>query len=521
APRRGRLTRVYDRLLASVVGRPGLAAAALAGVVAAGAALAPGLERGFLPQMDEGAFVLDYFLPAGTSLATSEDFARRLEAELRQTPEVATFSRRLGAELGPAAATELHRGDFMVTLTPDSQRRRSADDVVADLRARIDARYPEVRVEFVKVLQDVLNDLSGSPRPLEVMLLGPDYAELHRIADELARRIREIPGLVDLYDGRERDNPELRFAMRREPIARLGTTPDEVSTQLESALRGAIVGSIRRFDRLVGVRVRYPDPVRFDPERVLRMPFLAGDRTALLDAVAEPRSTTSPSVLLHEGLQPLVTVTADTEDRDIGSVADDVARVLAGISLPPGYRAVLGGQAASVHDTVRQLTTVGGFALLLVLAVLAAQFRRLLLSGLVVACVPVAIVGAIAALRLTATPLNASSLMGCVLLVGLVVKNGVLLLEEAERVRDDDGQDAPAAVKLAAERRLRPVVMTTLATLAALLPLGLGFGAGSALQRPLAVAVIGGLLTSTLATLGILPPLATAVLARERRTASA
>ncbi|MDP9002381.1 MAG: efflux RND transporter permease subunit [Myxococcota bacterium] len=506
---RRRLLDAYDRVLRVVVPRPLVAALALLVVIAAGVAIVPALQRGFLPQMDEGAFVIDYFLPAGTSLATTEAYALRIEAELRSIPEVRTFSRRLGAEMGPAAATQLNRGDIMVSLT--STRSRASSDVVADLRARIEQKYPEVRVEFVQVLQDVLNDLAGNPRPLEVKVFGPDYAELHRIADDLAGRVHDVPGLVDLYDGNEREAPELRYTMRRDTIARLGMTPDDVSLQLDSALAGTRVGAIRRFDRLVGVRVRYPDPVRFDPERVLRIPFVAGDKTTLFEAVADPKAGTSPSMLLHEALQPMVTVTADTENRDIGSVADEVTRKARDIVLPKGYRMVLGGQAESQRETVRQLATVGAFALVLVLTVLAAQFRRLLVAALVLGSVPVAIVGAFGALLVTGTPLNASSLMGCVLLVGLVVKNGVLLLEAAEKTRDL-GEDPIRAVTLAAERRLRPVAMTTLATLAGLFPLALGIGAGAELQRPLAIAVIGGLVTSTLATLGILPPLAAAAL---------
>jgi CzcA family heavy metal efflux pump len=507
------MTRTYDRALGRIVGRPLMATLAFVGVVAAGVVLAPRLERGFLPEMDEGSFVLDYFLPAGTSLATTESYARGLEEELRKTSEVRTFSRRLGAELGPAAATELNRGDIMVSLLPAAERKRSSEDVIADVRARVQEKYPEVRVEFVQVLQDVLNDLAGSPRPLEVKVLGPDYAELHRIADDLSSRVKDVSGLVDLYTGEERDQPELRYAMRREPIARLGTTPDEVTAQLGSALLGTRVGTIRRYDRLIGVRVRYPDPVRFDPDSVLRMPFFAAGKTTLFDAVAEPITDTTPSLLLHEALQPLVTVTSDTQHRDIGSLADEVETIARGLKLPPGYRLVMGGQAQSQRDTVRQLTTIGGFAVVLVLTVLAAQFRRMRVAVLVLASVPVAIVGAIGALLITGTPLNASSLMGCVLLVGLVVKNGVLLLEEAERARDR-GEEPARAVILGAERRLRPVVMTTLATLAGLLPLALGIGAGAELQRPLAIAVIGGLLTSTLATLGILPPLAALALRR-------
>ncbi len=507
----GRMARGYARVLERVVGRPLAACVALLAIVGVGVLVAPGLDRGFLPEMDEGAFVLDYFLPAGTALATTEGYAQGLQQELAKTPEVRTFSRRLGAELGPAAATELNRGDVMVSLVPASERARSSREIIADVRARIATKYPEVRIEFLQVLQDVLNDLAGTPRPLEVKIFGPDYAELHRIAGDLSNRIEGVRGLVDLYRGKESDTPEIRFVMRRDAIARLHTTPDEVSARLDSALAGAQVGSIRRFDRLINVRVRYPDPVRFDPEKVLHLPFVAGEATTLFQAVAEPTTDTTPSQLLHEGLQPLVTVTADTENRDIGSLADEVESLARQTSVPKGYRFVIGGQAQSQRDTTQQLTVIGGFAVLLVLTVLAGQFRRMRVAALVLASVPIAIVGAIGAMRLTATPLNASSLMGCVLLVGLVVKNGVLLLEEAERARDR-GDDPVRAVTAAAERRLRPVVMTTVATLAGLLPLALGIGAGAEIQRPLAIAVMGGLITSTLATLGILPPLASLAL---------
>lgn len=437
-----------------------------------------------------------------------------MEDELRKTPEVRTFSRRTGAELGPAAATQLNRGDVMVRLAPRGERSRSSDEIIADLRGRIGA-YPEIRIEFVQVLQDVLNDLSGDPRPIEVKLFGPDYGKLDEIGDALSDQLEKVDGLVDLYKGHEREAPELRFVARRDEAARLGVTPDALGTQLSTALRGSTVGSIRRFDRLIGVRVRYPNPVRFDPMRVLDLPFAAKDKVTTFAAVSEPVSTVSPSQLMHEALQPLVAITADHEHRDLGAVADDVEKIVQKLQLPQGYRVVLGGQIESQRATIHDLASVGVVGLLLVLTVLAAQFHRFRLALLVLSSVPIAIVGAIFSLLVTRAPLNASSLMGCVLLVGLVVKNGVLLLEEAEK-QVDAGISALEAVVAASERRLRPVLMTTLATLAGLLPLALGIGAGAELQRPLAIAVIGGLLTSTIATLGMLPPFAALVLGAGR-----
>jgi multidrug efflux pump subunit AcrB len=503
----------YGRVVRALVRRPALAAILLVAVTALGFVIAPAVPAGFLPSMDEGAFVLDYFLPAGTSLKATSEYAHRIEKELRDTPEVRTFSRRTGAELGPVTATVQSRGDVMVRLVDRADRKHTSLEVIADLRERIQKSVPEARVEFVQVLQDVLNDLAGNPHPIEYKIFGPDYAKLEDLGEKLADRLKGgekekgIAGLVDLYEGHERPSPELRFVASRDAAARLGVTPDAVAAQLRSALRGEVVGSIRRFDRLVGVRVRYPNPVRFDPLQVKTLPFVAGDRAVTFGAVTDLVEGVTASERLHEALQPVVVVHADHQDRDLGSIGRDIDARLATFALPSGYRKVVGGQIESERATERDVARVGGVALLLVLTVLAGQFRRLRLAALVLVSVPVAIVGALLSLLVTGTQLNASSLMGCVLLVGLVVKNGVLLLEETERLVEK-GRPPVEAVVQAAERRLRPILMTTTATLAGLFPLALGIGAGAELQKPLAVAVIGGLFTSTLATLGLMPSLA-------------
>jgi len=355
--------------------------------------------------------------------------------------------------------------------------------------------------------------------PIEVKLFGPDYAQLDRLGDQLAERLGQVTGLVDVYAGHEHEVPELRFRAARDTLARLGVNADDFDTQLETALRGSIVGAMRRFDRLIDIRVRYPNLVRFDPTQVPDLPFAARDRTLTFRALGAPELTTTAAELSHEALQPMVAVTADREGRDLGAVADDVGRVVAGMHLPRGYRAVLAGQIEGQRATLRNLTSVAALAALLVLTVLAAQFRYLRFAFLVLGLVPLAIVGAFLGLLVTGTPLNASSLMGTVLLVGLVVKNGVLLLEEAEK-RFASGAAAEAAIAGAAERRLRPVLMTTIATLVGLLPLALGIGAGADLQKPLAVAVIFGLTSSTVATLVVLPPLALLALRRITRPPS-
>jgi len=508
-------TRAYARAIQPVLRRPWLGLAAAAALLGAGVVATRFVGTGFLPSMDEGAFVLDYFLPAGTSLTDTDAAARKIESILHAIPEVATYSRRTGAELGPVAATEISRGDIMVRLKPRSARRRSVDEVIAAARGRIERDVPEARVEFVQVLQDVLNDLSGTPRPIEVKLYGDDYAALREEATQVAARIRDVPGLVDLYPGFEGDAPELRFRVDPGRAARLGLTAADVSADLDAALRGVVASTIRRADRAIGVRVRYPDAVRFDRTEVGKLPLAAAGGVMAISAVADADEVSAPSTLVRENLRPVAILTADHEDRDLGSVAAEVNRRLAGISLGEGAAREFGGQYRAQQETFQQLARVLAFGLLAVLAVLLAQFRRARLALVVLGSVPLAVVGALLTLLATGVDLNASSLMGCVMLVGLVVKNGILLLEQAETFWER-GATLDDALVEAGTIRVRPILMTTFATVAGLAPLALGLGAGAELQRPLALAVIGGLIFSTAVSLFVTPALVGLAFRRRR-----
>ncbi len=502
-----RLANGYERALHPFLRRPWIGLLVALGLLGLGAVAAFEAPSGFLPTMDEGAFVLDYFLPAGTSLGETDAVARKIESILSATPEVRTYSRRTGAELGPVAATQVNRGDIMVRLQPRAQRRLSADEVIAEVRAKVVRNVPEARTEYIQVLQDVLNDLAGTPRPLEIKIFGDDYATLRAKAQEVVERIRDVPGLVDLYPGFEGRAPELRFRIDGAAAARAGTSAADVADDLEASLHGVVASILRRPDRSIGVRVRYPDAVRFDPERVVQIPLLVGaEGVTRISAVATPVHASAETSLLRESLRPVVILSADHENRDLGSVVRDVQKRLRGLALPEGYGLELGGQFEGQQATVRDLSAVMGFGLLAVFIVLLAQFRRARLAFVVLVSVPLAVVGALVTLWLLQIPLNASSLMGCVLLVGLVVKNGILLLEQFERLREA-GQDVERALVLAGRIRVRPILMTTLATVAGLAPLALGLGAGAEIQRPLAAAVIGGLVVSTAVSLLVLPSL--------------
>ena len=506
AHRTGALSTRYAWALRRVLHRPAAAAVGVGALVVLGLLVASRIPSGFLPEMDEGAFVLDYFLPAGTSLEATNAAALRIESILAQTPAIVNWTRRTGAELGPVTATQLNRGDIAVLLKP-RRTRPDAEEVIDEVRARLEREMPGVRIEFVQILEDVLNDLAGNPRPLEVRILGEDREVLVRLAAEVERRIRETPHLVDYYRGLEGEVPMLRYALDGDAAARAGLTSDDIGEDLAAALRGVVVGSVPRLDRLVPVRVRFPDEVRFRPDGLGAWPISLGTSAVPISSLARVVATTGASELLRENLSPAAVATSDVEGGDLGGLVKEVGRRLRDLVLPPGYRIEVGGRAESQARAFTQLLVVLGLGITAVFAVLVAQFRTGRAALLVLFTVPPALAGGVIFMAAARVPLNVSSLMGLVLLVGLVVKNGILLIEVAQH-RMEAGMPLAAALRGAGRRRLRPILMTTLCTIFGLVPLAFSLGAGSELQRPLAVAVIGGLLFSTVATLFVLPALA-------------
>jgi len=510
-----RLAAGYARAVRAVTGHPILGVVGVLALGAGGLLAARATATGFLPSMDEGAMVEDFFLPQGTSLEETDRIGRRLDEVLATTPGVVRFTRRTGAEMGPATATQQNRGDILVRLAPRAQR-RSVYDVMDAVRDRVAVEVPEARVEFVQVLQDVLDDLAGNPRPIEVKVFGPDQRVLEQIAREIAARIEDLDELDDLFDGVEGNVPVLRADVRPGVAQRLGVTPGRIVDDLDVSLAGRVVAQVRSGDQSYGVRVRMPDDVRFDPDAIAGLRLAYGGTTVPLSAVAAVSRPVGPSVLLRENLSPVVMVTAATRPgADLAGVNATIESRLRSLRLPEGYRVEVGGQLMNARQTQRELAGVFGLGIALVLGVLLVQLRSLRLALVVLIGAPLALVGAFVTLLVTGIPLNASSLMGCVLLAGLVVKNGILLLEHAQTHAEELG-DFREAIARAGARRLRPILMTTAATIVGLLPLAFGFGAGAELQRPLAVATIGGLVLSTLVTLYAVPALACALMARRR-----
>jgi len=509
-----RLDQAYQRLLTVVVGRPSVAVAATVVLAGLTIGLFYQVGTGFFPAADEGGFVLDYLTPAGSALAETDRQVRAIERVIADTPEVASYSRRTGSELG-LFATAQNTGDILVRLKARQQRDRSSAAVISDVRDRVHAAAPLVDIEFVQLLQDMLGDLEGNPEPIEVKIFGDDPDRLAELAEPVEAMMISVKGVVDVV-GVQQGNPEVTWAIDPVAAGRFGLTVDRVSQQMADNWLGEVATDLRLADRTVPVRVRLPDRFRFDPARLSStMIRTAEGKPIPVSAVASMERANGQGELRRENLRPMATVSGRLEDRDLGSAVAEIRSNLEQLKLPIGYTYEIGGQYQAQGQAFRELLLVFALAVVLVFIILVSQFRAWTPAILILLAAPLSLGGALLLLWLTDIDLNISSAMGLILLVGLVVKNGIMLLDFSERLHAE-GEPFAVAIAHAGRIRLKPILMTTFCTLFGLLPLALGFGAGADLQKPLAVAVIGGLTLSTPITLLVIPGLYAAIKGRTR-----
>ena len=484
------------------------------------------LKTGLMPEMDEGAFILDYWTPTGTSLAESDRLLQKIETILKETPEVAAYSRRTGTELG-FAITEPNRGDFAIMLKPD--RKRRIDDVIAEVRGKIHDDAAGVDVDFSQVLQDLIGDLEGAPKPIEIKLFGDNPAQTNALAAKIGDKLAKIKGptdsktgaaaggVVDMKSGVIETGPELVAQIDPIRAGRMGLTPDAVATQVNAAMFGDVVTQILQNGRQVGVRVRYPIAFRSDKAAMQSLPIRTTNGGNLpLAALAEITEVPGAGEVNRENQRRVVNVSANLEGLDLGTAMQKVQDVMKGIELPPGITVQMGGQFEAQHQTFQNFMVVLAIAIVLVYAVMLFQFGSFTAPTVILLVMPLSLFGVVLSLYATGTALNVSSFMGAIMLVGIVVKNGILLLDQAQQ-GERNGMDTTAAIVHAGEVRLRPILMTTLTAILGLVPLALGLGAGAEMQQPLAIAVIGGLSFSTVFTL-LFAPLLYAAFRRKQKS---
>src|SRR5271165_2905106 len=496
----------YERCLRFALERPRWIALFGVLLVVASYACYRGLGTDLLPAMDEGGFVLDYWMPPGSSLRETNRVVGHIEQMLREVPEIESASRRTGLELGLAAVTEANRGDIAIKLK--SQRNRNVQEVMSELRARIAREEPGIEAEFVQVLQDMIGALSNAPEPVQIKLFSPDAALLRQWAPRIAGAIHKVGGVVDLKDGIENtiSNPATVFQVNPAVAARAGFTAEEVAVDARAILEGDPAATpIMANDIAYTIRVRYPENSRSSLEAMSNTLLnSATGRTATLGTLATITELPGQNEIRRENLQRDVTVTARLEGTDLGSAIKAVQKTVDGLHLPPSIRVVYGGTYEEQQKSFRDLMLVLVLAIVLVFLVLLFEFRTLAAPLSILASALLSTSGVFLALLITGITFNIASFMGLIMVIGIVAKNGILLLDADQKFRRA-GFSARDAMIQAGRRRIRPILMTALAAAAGMLPLALAIGAGSQMLQPLAIAVIGGISISLVLSLIITP----------------
>ena len=502
----GRIVNFYERCMKSVIRRPILLIASSVVIVVLAVCAYKLLDTDLLPEMDEGGFILDYFTPPGSSLAESDRILQRIEKILRDTPEVENTSRRTGLQLGLAAVTEANRGDFTVRLKRD--RKRDINEVIDDVRAQIKESEPAADIEFVQVLQDMIGDLSNEPEPVVIKLYSQDAKLLLKTAPQVADAIGKIHGVVDILDGIENtiSGPAVTFQIDPTTAARSGFTVEEVSTDAAALLEGEPAATpVVLNDRAYPIRVRFPERIRTSLEQMTNTLIVSStNRTATLGSLATLTTDPGETEIRRENLQRLVEVTARLENVGLGKGIAEVQKAVADLHLPASIRVEYGGQYQEQQKSFRDLLMVLFLALALLFVVLLFEFRTFSAPVAILASALLSTFGGFLALLVTRTNFNVASFMGMIMVIGIVAKNGILLLDAEQRFRGLGFSSAEAMLQ-AGRRRLRPIAMTALATIAGMLPLALAIGAGSQMLQPLAITVIGGLLSSMVLSLVFTP----------------
>jgi len=502
----GRIVNFYERCMKRVIRRPILLIASSAAIVVLAGVCYMVLETDLLPEMDEGGFILDYFTPPGSSLAESDRILQRIEKILRDTPEVENTSRRTGLQLGLAAVTEANRGDFTVRLKRD--RKRDINEVMDDIRAQIKESEPAADVEFVQVLQDMIGDLSNEPEPVVIKMYSQDAKLLLKSAPEVADAIGNIHGVVDVLDGIENtiSGPAITFQIDPATAARSGFSAEEINTDAAALLEGEPATTpVILNDRAYPIRVRFPERIRTSLEQMTNTLLVSStNRTATLGSLATVTMDPGETEIKRENLQRLVEVTARLENIGLGKGIAEVQKVVADLHLPASIRVEYGGQYQEQQKSFRDLLMVLFLALALLFVVLLFEFRTFSAPVAILASALLSTFGGFLALLVTRTNFNVASFMGMIMVVGIVAKNGILLLDAEQGFRSLGFSSAEAMLQ-AGRRRLRPIAMTALATIAGMLPLALAIGAGSQMLQPLAITVIGGLLSSMVLSLVFTP----------------
>ena len=493
-----RVLRLYEWALRAALRHRWLTLGTCGLVLALGIGIYQRLESDFLPPMDEGGFVIDYIGPPGTSLAETHRQLLIAEQILRANPDVESYSRRTGAALG-FEVVEPNTGDFLVKLKPD--RKQSTEAVVSDLRAKFNDTLPDIEWDFPGILGDLIGDLTSEPQPIEVKLFSTDIEFLKQKGLEVEEQIGKIKGVVDTKSGLVYAGPSLRLRAKYADMERFGLTASDVAAAVNTAMLGQTASSVLEGDRIIDIRVMV-DRKQIDRVANLReLPLRTPDGGLVkLSQVASIEETPGQLEMHREDLRQHIAVTGRLERRDLGSTMADIkAKLALDQSIPQGT-IEYGGLFQQQQESFRNLVLVLVMAVFLVFTVLLMEFRSFYEPLAIVFGAVLAMFGTVLGLWITGTSLNVVSFLGAIIGVGIVAKNGILMLDFVDHLRAEGASLEDALVR-SGHRRLRPVLMTSMAAAFGMLPLAYGIGSGADMLKPLAIAVIGALCISVLLSL--------------------
>ncbi len=463
----------------------------------------PNLETGFLPEMDEGSIVLDYESPPGTSLEETDRMLREVEKIIIKTPEVAAYSRRTGTQMG-FFITEPNRGDYLIQLKTD--RNKTSIAVIDEIRQKVEASQPALRIDFGQVIGDMLGDLMSSVAPIEVKVFGNNQQELQKIAKQVNAIVEKIPGTADVFDGIVLTGPTVNVTPNYRQLAQFGITPADLQFQMQTALEGNVVGSLLENERTTAVRLIYENSEKSSLEDLKKLKiFLPNGKTIPITNLVTITANKGDAEIERENLQMMSVITGRLNNRDLGTVMNEIKnKITANIHLPNGYYIEYAGAYKEQQQSFKELLMILIASSLLVFGVILFLFRDFRVAVIIILISVLGISGCYLLLFITQTPLNVGSYTGIIMIVGIISENAIftfLQFRETFKIT----QNIQGAIIYAISTRLRPKLMTALGAIIALLPLAIGVGTGSELHQPLSIAVIGGFLIAMPLLLIVLP----------------
>jgi len=477
----------------------------------------PRLETGFLPEMDEGAIVLDYISPPGTSLDETDRILTEVEKIIVTIPEVETYSRRTGAQMG-FFITEPNNGDYLIHLK--NNRSRSTEEVIDDIRKRIEATQPALQIDFGQVIGDMLGDLMASVQPIEIKIFGNDQNRLNDLATSVAGEIEKIDGVADVFDGITIAGPSVDIIPDQKKLAQFNVSPSSFQFQLQTMMEGNIIGTIPENEQLTGIRMIYPHSTKNSLSNIKEQKiFLPDGRLKPLASLASFNLKSGAAEINRENLKSVSIVSARLNNRDLGSTMKDIQKTIGEkFFLPQGYHIEYGGAYADQQKSFNQLLMILVLSSLLVFALILFLFRDIKAACAILFIAVFGVGGSLLALFITHTPLNVGSYTGLIMIVGIIGENAIFTFQQYMTNRATGSVDQ--SLVYAISTRLRPKLMTALGAIIALLPLAAGIGVGAQMNQPLAIAVIGGFVFALPLLLIVFPTLLRLIYRREKGSLS-